>query len=373
MNKTASILLILTLAVSISSALDISNAAVNQLDEWVPWTPAPGSVELHYMKIGSISYVNFYIDLDSPAYLFSSMGVPTIAGNKITVNAEIWHWTGMAPMVMGSYNYTYDLGSLPTGDYIFDFLVWEFPVKEITFSVALTLPRLEVDPYYSYIRGGFATINITIQGIEASDHFIGLGFRLSYYPTVLGLSDLTEGPFMQDPRWNLHGTMFIIEFHPIAEGNVYIGDLLAPDENGVWTVFPEGNGVLATLRFQAVSNVTSQIHIWTWVSLLDVSCLSDRMESIDISSIGGWVCLLEEAAADVVMDGRVDMKDLATVAKRFGSSLGDNRWSPKADVNGDNRIDMKDLSFVANQWGNNFEVPEGIPWVPWVPWPPEIP
>lgn len=364
MNKTASILLILTLAVSISSALDISNAAVNQLDEWVPWTPAPGSVELHYMKIGSISYVNFYIDLDAPAYLFSSMGVPTIAGNKITVNAEIWHWTGMAPMVMESYNYTYDLGSLPTGDYIFNFLVWEFPVEEITFSVVRVLPLLEVDPYYSYVRDGFATVNITIQGIKASDHLVGMQFRLTCDGTVLQLFNVTEGPFMRDPRWNLHGTFFLAEPSELYDFYFQIGDVLLPDENGEWTVFPEGSGVVTTLRFHASSNETYDKHIWTWVSLSSVSAMSGESKSIGISSSGGWVCLLEEAAADVVMDGKVDMWDLGYVAKRFGSSPGDNRWSFRADVNGDNRIDLKDLGFVANQWGNNFEVLGGVLWSP---------
>lgn len=131
---------------------------------------------------------------------------------------------------------------------------------------------------------------------------------------------------MQDPRWNLHGTTFswfnvVDSIH--GSSSLVVGDVLLPDENGAWTVFPEGNGVVATVRFQAVSNATRA---------------------------------LEEAAADVVMDGRVDMLDLGYVALRFGSSLGDNRWGPRADLNGDSRIDMKDLSAVAERFGKIYEV-----------------
>jgi parallel beta-helix repeat protein len=334
-------------------------------DEWVPWVPNPDQLELHYWQRGSTSYVNVSVHAESMAYEVSSWGIPAIDGSNIAANAEAWHWTGYIVLIYDprTYNHTYDLGNLPTGDYVFNFRVWGHLVEKITFSVVHTVPRLGIDPYYCYVRDGYATFNITIEGIKESDHLVAIQFRLRWYdPSVLAPSEATEGPFMQDSRWNLYGTYFFVSEDEVCDYcgfRILIGDLLLPkQQDGNWTVFPYGGGVFATVRFQAFSNVTSLGHIWTRVDLQSAYAFSNLMEDIDLSPSGVWVCLLEEAAADVVMDGQVDMWDLATVAKHFGCSLGDSRWMFRADVNGDGRIDMKDLGFVANQWGNNFEVPQ---------------
>lgn len=57
--------------------------------------------------------------------------------------------------------------------------------------------------------------------------------------------------------------------------------------------------------------------------------------------------------ADVNYDGKVDMRDIGTVARAFGSRAGppiDPRWVFRGDVNNDRRIDMKDIGYVAKQW-----------------------
>jgi hypothetical protein len=206
-------------------------------------------------------------------------------------------------------------------------------------------------PYYGgYAHDGFVTVNVTVMGVQASDHLVDIPCSLGH-DSALQVFKVTEGPFLQDPRWNLHGTTFSVSDGVAA---LQFSDLLLPDENGVYTTYPAGDGVVATVQFQVVANATLQGHIWTWLSL------PQNPGIIYITPPGGWVCLLEEAAADVVMDGRVNMKDLAYVAKRFGSSLGDNRWSPRADLNGDSRIDLKDLSAVAKRFGKIYEVEPGL-------------
>ncbi len=49
--------------------------------------------------------------------------------------------------------------------------------------------------------------------------------------------------------------------------------------------------------------------------------------------------------------GKVDMKDVSYVARRFGLRPGDDLWDPIADVNDDNKIDMKDVGTVASNFG----------------------
>jgi hypothetical protein len=58
-----------------------------------------------------------------------------------------------------------------------------------------------------------------------------------------------------------------------------------------------------------------------------------------------------KVAGDLNADGRVDMKDVAIVAKTFGARPGDNLWNQTADINQDNKVDMKDISIVAREFG----------------------
>jgi hypothetical protein len=64
--------------------------------------------------------------------------------------------------------------------------------------------------------------------------------------------------------------------------------------------------------------------------------------------------------ADVNMDGRVDVKDLAIVTAAFGSygpgyaypsSPASPGWNPDCDMNGDNRIDIYDVAYVCHFFG----------------------
>ncbi|MGD0160620.1 MAG: dockerin type I domain-containing protein [Candidatus Bathyarchaeia archaeon] len=54
---------------------------------------------------------------------------------------------------------------------------------------------------------------------------------------------------------------------------------------------------------------------------------------------------------DVNSDGRVDVKDIALVARAFGSKPGSINWNPAADVNGDGVVNMKDIALIARYFG----------------------
>jgi parallel beta-helix repeat protein len=56
---------------------------------------------------------------------------------------------------------------------------------------------------------------------------------------------------------------------------------------------------------------------------------------------------------DVNMDGKVDGKDMAIVARAFGSFPGDPRWNALADLNDDGKIDGKDIVIVAIHFGKS--------------------
>jgi hypothetical protein len=54
--------------------------------------------------------------------------------------------------------------------------------------------------------------------------------------------------------------------------------------------------------------------------------------------------------------GHVDMRDVAIVARAFGSTPGSPNWNPLADITGpngvpDGKVDMRDVALVAKHFG----------------------
>jgi len=57
---------------------------------------------------------------------------------------------------------------------------------------------------------------------------------------------------------------------------------------------------------------------------------------------------------DVNGDGRVDLKDIALVARAFGSTPNSPNWNPAADLNGDGIVNMQDIAIVARNFGQQY-------------------
>jgi subtilisin family serine protease/nitrous oxidase accessory protein NosD len=58
---------------------------------------------------------------------------------------------------------------------------------------------------------------------------------------------------------------------------------------------------------------------------------------------------------DITHDGKVDMRDIAIVAKAYGSGPGDSEWNPHADLNEDAIIDDSDLDIVVPNFGKAWQ------------------
>jgi hypothetical protein len=121
--------------------------------------------------------------------------------------------------------------------------------------VKMPRPTLSVEP--SMFAGPIDTdefeINITIRDLLLEHDVVGIEFRLAYAQLYLEVVDVTEGPFLQDPAWNHHGTTFIwlLEAETaITPPHILVGMLLNPDGNGDWADVPVGDGTLATITFR---------------------------------------------------------------------------------------------------------------------------
>jgi PKD repeat protein len=56
---------------------------------------------------------------------------------------------------------------------------------------------------------------------------------------------------------------------------------------------------------------------------------------------------------DINHDGKIDIRDIAIVAKAFGTSPGIPGWNPIADLNGDGKVDIRDIALVAKNFGKD--------------------
>jgi archaellum component FlaF (FlaF/FlaG flagellin family) len=57
---------------------------------------------------------------------------------------------------------------------------------------------------------------------------------------------------------------------------------------------------------------------------------------------------------DLNNDNKVDITDVAVVAKAFGSSPNQPRWNAQADVNQDGKVDITDVALVAKHFGQHY-------------------
>jgi len=64
-----------------------------------------------------------------------------------------------------------------------------------------------------------------------------------------------------------------------------------------------------------------------------------------------WYCGIGDPIGDVNLDGKVDMLDIAMIAKYYGAKIGDPNYSIPCDINGDGKIDLRDLATAARNLG----------------------
>lgn len=58
---------------------------------------------------------------------------------------------------------------------------------------------------------------------------------------------------------------------------------------------------------------------------------------------------------DINHDGKVDMRDIGTIARAYGTEPGDPRWNPKADLIEDAKIDMLDMNIATANFGKTWQ------------------
>jgi len=99
-------------------------------------------------------------------------------------------------------------------------------------------------------------------------------------------------------------------------------------------------------------------NLWKWYYQAEAQLSTALNPPATTSALAGW-----NIPVDVNYDGKVDMKDVGTVSKAFGTSFGppqDARWVFRGDINLDRKVDMKDIGLTSKQFGQNSAV---WPWL----------
>ena len=128
--------------------------------------------------------------------------------------------------------------------------------------VSLHAPTLTLRPaaYNASRRGEIFYMNVDLN-VDVRWQLIGVHFRLSYDPTLLEVLSVQEGPFFT--QFNQTSTPPYTFFASYVEDDglygphILVGTMLMPNATGDWPgPFPEGNGTIATITFNATGQPT---------------------------------------------------------------------------------------------------------------------
>ena len=111
--------------------------------------------------------------------------------------------------------------------------------------LALPLAWMEVYPDYlkfgpENVVGEEFTVAVKINELHFAWYVVAIQFAFTYDYEYLEVVNVTEGPFLKNPRWNWYGTYFVWNSYIWPDVYIAVGDILLPNPEGEWdqTEFP---------------------------------------------------------------------------------------------------------------------------------------
>jgi parallel beta-helix repeat protein len=162
--------------------------------------------------------------------------------------------------------------------------------------------------------------NIAILSISPSKTVIGKGFTLYIYVSV------------QNQGWNTE--TFNITAYANATTITTLMNIAITGRNcSTLTLIWNTTGF-------AKGNYTIWAYAWP---------VPGETDTADNTLIDGWI--KETIQGDVTGDFKVDILDIATIAKAYGAYPGHLKWDPNADLDNSNKIDIIDIAKAAKNYG----------------------
>lgn len=108
---------------------------VSAEEKWVSLVPVAGVTQIHVNTAAEVSSASVAFTFGSSGFRVTDWGTPVVAGNVITVEPVVEHWTGTAGAVMTTLSHTYGLGALGAGAYVLRVVSGGQPVMARAFAV----------------------------------------------------------------------------------------------------------------------------------------------------------------------------------------------------------------------------------------------
>ena len=165
---------------------------------------------------------------------------------------------------------------------------------------------------------------------------------------VANISDLRVVTF------NISYEPLILSFRSFSLGALSYGpqpSLQTSDKKGFLWLNVTYNTAISTVSPMALINITFSILTIgeTTLDMHSTQLLDTTGQPIPHVTAGSY--FNNFSLYDINQDGKIDILDLAILAKAFGSYPGHPRWNPDADVNNDGYVDLKDIAIVASHFG----------------------
>jgi len=185
-------------------------------------------------------------------------------------------------------------------------------------SVAILFLLLMVLPLFSVRASETGIHEVIVTNVTASNTWVYQGGTLTINVTVKNVGDFNESAVSVTLYYNVTAVESV-DMYPLSLG--------------------VGQSLMFTFKWNTEGVAYQNYTLTAAVTIPTGSnTLSDGNITVKLQG-------------DVNGDGIVNLKDIALVARAFGSTPTSPNWNPNADINGDGVVNMKDLALVAR----NFE------------------
>ena len=201
-------------------------------------------------------------------------------------------------------------------------------------------PWLSVSPKTAELAsiGDSFDLNVAINGLVQDFKMVGAEFQVHYNTTVLETTDgdITEGEFMKDFATRAGTSTFFQAY--VEDDYGLIGIIILPLPNGTWPldVFPEGSGVLATLKFKAIYQLDND-DVITELTVSDVLLANIDAKEIPVDSEktaaeGKCVCTILKAVVEVEIPPHPDYPYSIDLYTQYVSPYGGQGYNQASDA-----------------------------------------
>lgn len=119
----------------LQSATPSAVTLVHASEQWVPYVPTDSQTNLEFSIENDTAFISVTITFYDGGFNVSDWGPVTQDNNYLSVDAQVWDWTGAAVQWVWDASRTLNLGSLGNGSYTFSFKAWGHTVKSVTFHI----------------------------------------------------------------------------------------------------------------------------------------------------------------------------------------------------------------------------------------------